>query len=101
MSVSTSEEYEMPALEAVLAGTMALMTGFTKAPTVHQQNVLAEKIFSNLCLLSQHPLVSPGFQVMTFKLRSHWLKQNEEDEFGKSVLERSRNLWHKPAETLQ
>lgn len=101
MAVSTSEEYEMPALEAVLAGTMALMTGFSKAPTVHQKNVLAEKIFCNLGLLSQHPVVSPGFQVMTFKLRSHWLKQNEGDDFGKSVLERTRSLWHKPSEKLQ
>lgn len=104
-----SEEYQMPCLEALLAGTLALMTGFSEAKCVQQRNAMSQKIFCNLGVLSQHPLVSPGFQALTWKLRMHWLAQASDaaakdlpvEPPSLSANEQARALWHTTPEKLQ
>ena len=106
---TASEEYQMPSLEAMLAGTLALMTGFAEAVNPQQRTLMSQKIFCNLGVLSQHPLVSPGFQAMVWNLRLHWLAQGSDTakhtqtagEEPRSATELARALWHTTPEKLQ
>lgn len=94
-----SEEYQMPGLEAMLAGTLALMTGYAEAANPQQRSLMSQKIFCNLGLLSQHPLVSPGFQAMAWNLRMHWLAHGPAHDAPPQEL--ARALWHTTPEKLQ
>ncbi len=77
----------LPSAEAMLAGTLALMTGFAEhcqtsrpapladsgeaaAPAV--THLLAAKAASSLFFLAEHPLLSAGFRSTLWRLRSHW-----------------------------
>ena len=73
---STMEEHELPCIEAVLAGTLALMTGYSQALQAEidparrlQINV---KVADNLALLMDHPMLSLGFRQVVRGLRSRW-----------------------------
>ncbi len=71
-------EIEMPAAEALLAGTLALMTGFDEprasspGATGAHQALLARKISENLALLAEHPMLTPAFQTIVWGLCSRW-----------------------------
>ncbi|CAN5328038.1 hypothetical protein BH11PSE9_BH11PSE9_36630 [soil metagenome] len=70
------EEHELPSVEAVLAGTLALMTGYSQAlqAALHPEHRVAmgAKIACNLALLADHPLLSAGFQQVVAGLRGRW-----------------------------
>lgn len=70
------EEHELPSVEAVLAGTLALMTGYSQAlqAAMHPEHRVAmgAKIACNLALLADHPLLSSGFQQVVMGLRGRW-----------------------------
>ncbi|MBX3606547.1 MAG: hypothetical protein KF788_14810 [Piscinibacter sp.] len=70
------DEHELPASEAVLAATLALMTGYSQAlqADLHpQQRVLmGAKIGRNLELLADHPALSDGFQRIALGLLARW-----------------------------
>jgi hypothetical protein len=71
-----TEEHELPCIEAVLAGTLALMTGYSQAlqAELHprQRVPMGEKIGDNLALLSQQPQLSPGFRQVLLGLHRRW-----------------------------
>ena len=67
-----SEEYELPAVEAVLAGTLALMTGCAQAGCPDQRRLMMGRIVSNMALLGDHPQLSTQFRCALGKLRCHW-----------------------------
>lgn len=81
MPCPDTEEHELPCLEAVLAGTLALMTGYSQAmqaelhPTQRLQ--MGAKIGDNLTLLAGHPSLSTGFRQVLFGLRARWLAMGE------------------------
>ncbi len=54
------EEHVMPCAEAMLAGTLALMTGHAQSTCATQRGLVGRKIRSNLFFLSQHPELSPS-----------------------------------------
>jgi len=70
------EEHELPSVEAVLAGTLALMTGYSQAlqADLHpQQRIqMGVKIGTNLDLLAGHPALSENFQRLLLGLRARW-----------------------------
>lgn len=70
------EEHELPSIEAVLAGTLALMTGYSQAlqAELHprQRLLMGEKIGVNLALLGQHPQLSAGFRQVLIGLQDRW-----------------------------
>jgi len=70
------EEHELPCIEAVLAGTLALMTGYSQAlqAELHprQRVLMGEKIGDNLTLLLQHPQLSLGFRHVLLGLHRRW-----------------------------
>lgn len=70
------EEHELPCVEAVLAGTLALMTGYSQAlqAELHprQRVLMGEKIGDNLALLLQQPQLSCGFRQVLLGLHRRW-----------------------------
>ena len=70
------EEHELPSLEAVLAGTMALMTGYAQAlqADLHPQQRLAmgARIGENLALLAAHGGITGPFRHIALGLRARW-----------------------------
>ena len=70
------EEHELPSVEAVLAGTLALMTGYSQAlqAALEPQHRLkmGAKIGANLALLVDHPLLSLGFRQVLLGLQARW-----------------------------
>lgn len=72
----TIEEHHMPSVEAVLAGTLALMTGYSQylqaeANPAHRLG-MGEKITNNLALLSGHPQLSAGCRRVLRQLHDRW-----------------------------
>lgn len=67
-----SEEYELPAVEAVLAGTLALMTGCAQSSCLAQRRHMMSRIVDNMALLAAHPQLSSQFRCAVGKLRCHW-----------------------------
>ncbi len=75
------EEHELPSVEAVLAGTLALMTGYSQAlqADLHpQQRIqMGLKIGAHLEWLAEHPALSENFQRLLSGLRSRWRLMSE------------------------
>ena len=71
-----SDEHELPSLEAVLAATLALMTGYSQAlqADLHPQQrlLMGAKIGSNLELLADHVGLSESFHRIVLGLRARW-----------------------------
>jgi hypothetical protein len=94
------EEYTVACAEALLAGTLALMTGHVQARCCSHRQDLAEKIVLQLAVLCQDPLLSPGFKNLLWALRARWLALN----MGSSIVPRpasDRALWHSSPRVLQ
>lgn len=77
----TIEEHELPSVEAVLAGTLALMTGYSQALQAaldpQRRVAMGEKIGANLGLLLDHPQLSPGFRHVLGGLQQRWQAMSE------------------------
>ena len=75
-TATEDEEHELPSVEAVLAGTLALMTGYSQALQAaldpRQRLKMGEKIGTNLSLLVDHPLLSLGFRQVLLGLQGRW-----------------------------
>lgn len=70
------EEHCMPTIEAVFAGTLALMTGYSQflqaeANPAHRIG-MGEKITRNLAMLSEHPQLSPDCRRVLWQLHERW-----------------------------
>jgi hypothetical protein len=78
---NTLEEHDMPCIEALPAGTLALMTGYSQAlqAALDPQHRLrmGAKISHNLSLLADHPRLSPGFHQVPQGLLGRWLAIGE------------------------
>jgi hypothetical protein len=75
---TADEEYTMPSVEALLAGTLALMTGYAQsARECPHRPLMAGKLVSNLLYLSAHPQLSPPMQTMLANLRTRWQLEME------------------------
>lgn len=90
------EEYPMPCAEALLAGTLALMTAHAQACCDGHRAQMAAKIVDNLSRLAEHPLLTPQFHTMLWNLRTRWQLQREHQP-----AERDARLWHAGPGSLQ
>jgi hypothetical protein len=72
----TVEEYELPRGEAVLAGTLALMTGYSQALQAEhdpaQRLVISLRIAQNLERLADQATLSAPFRALSGKLATLW-----------------------------
>ncbi|HEY9063467.1 MAG TPA: hypothetical protein VIO33_00695 [Burkholderiaceae bacterium] len=75
------EEHELPSVEAVLAGTLALMTGYSQALQAEVDPrgriAMGDKIGDNLGLLLDHPQLSAGFRQVLSGLQRRWQAMGE------------------------
>jgi hypothetical protein len=95
------EEYSLPSLEALMAGTLALLTGYAQsAPDCAHRPLMAQKVVSNLFFLAAHPHVSPPMQTMLGKLRTRWQLELDKDTPVQAVT-LPRELWHPTPEVVQ
>lgn len=74
-SHQSSEEYALPSGEALLAATLALMTGHVQTDSSGHQALFGKKIVANLEQLAKDPQLSPGFKRLLVALRDRWLVQ--------------------------
>ena len=74
-------EHDLPPIEALLAATLALMTGYSQAlqAATHpaQRLPIGAKIAANLAVLAEHPLLSSGFRQVTMNLLHCWTAMRE------------------------
>lgn len=68
------EEYALPPTEALLAGTLALMTGCAQhSGPVRQRELMVGKVVSNLSELASHSALSQPMRLMLGRLSARWL----------------------------
>lgn len=70
------EEHHMPGVEAMLAGTLALMTGYSQylqaaCDPAHRAG-MGEKIAHNLAMLAGHPQLSSDCRCVLWHLHERW-----------------------------
>ena len=66
------EHYVMPCAEAVIAATLALMTGHVRCGCAEHRDMMGKKAAENLLALSQQPVLSAGFRAVAARLYSQW-----------------------------
>jgi hypothetical protein len=71
-SPPSDHEYELPCAEAMLAGTLALMTGYAQQSDEHMRCLMATKVASNLLSLSEHVNLTQSFRLLLRRLRWCW-----------------------------
>ncbi|EJL77994.1 hypothetical protein PMI15_04449 [Polaromonas sp. CF318] len=98
----------LPPAQALLAGTLALMTGHAQACCEGQRALLAQKIIANLFMLSRHAGAPPDFRAIAANLHPLWVRvlQPGADQPPQVLLptdnfDPHRVLWHTTPETLQ
>jgi hypothetical protein len=92
---TADEEYTLPNVEALLAGTLALMTGYAQsAPDCPHRVCMADKLVSHLLCLSTHPQLSPQMQAMLANLRTRWQLQLENSVAATAEDPTPTALWH-------
>lgn len=88
------EEYTLPPVEALMAGTLALLTGYAQsAPDCAHRPLMAAKLVSNLFFLSGHPDLSAPMQTMLANLRTRWQMEAERQQTHTSP-SAPTPLWH-------
>lgn len=101
----------LPSPEALLAGTLALMTGVVERAALlqplagHGQSLLmASKVRVNLRGLADHPQLSPAFRSTLDRLRGHWDRlaaPGAAEAEPTCPAEREARLWHRAPERVQ
>jgi len=87
----------LPSVDALTAGTLALMTGYAQAPAdCPNRSLMARKLVSNLFFLSGHPHVSPPMRAMLANLRTRW-QLALDDAPVPEVPRQATPLWHSAA----
>ena len=68
-----TEEYLLPRTEALLAGTLALMTGLAHTPlcATHRE-LMSAKVRANLTELAAQPHVSDALRIVLRRLSGQW-----------------------------
>jgi hypothetical protein len=95
------EEYTLPSVEALLAGTLALMTGYAQsAGECPHRPRMAGKLVANLCQLSRHPQLSTPMQAMLANLRTRW-QLEVENALAKEEPPDPAPIWHLTPTRLQ
>lgn len=112
----------LPGADALLAGTLALMTAYAKSCCDGCRELIARKIVSNLAELSQETSAAPPFRAMAQSLHGAWTHQLEalragaeqgaEETTHPAAIPRApaetalatrltKTLWHTTPETIQ
>ncbi|HKX93683.1 MAG TPA: hypothetical protein VJM48_03195 [Methylibium sp.] len=99
----------LPSAEALLAGTLALMTGVIERAALaqplaaHGQSLMmSAKVRANLCRLTEHPHLSAPFRTTLARLQAHWERLAlPAVPDALEAPEAERRLWHRSPERVQ
>jgi hypothetical protein len=83
------EEERLPCAEAILAGTLALMTAHAQAACNVQRQRMAQKVELNLAGLAEYPALSLHFRLALSALTAHWQLLEHQDKSVREHKERS------------
>lgn len=99
----TDDDVSLPCAEALVASTLALMTGHAQACCAERRTEMARQTASNLLSLAQNPLMSAGFRAMAHNLHARWATPALAGDVPSPVSpsEQSRALWHTTPEVIQ
>lgn len=86
------KEYELPCVEALFAGTLALMTAHTQTSCLNRRKAMEEKIIANLSWLTQLPAVTAAFRAAILHVSRHW--QVMHDVSVSVSISKDCRLWH-------
>jgi hypothetical protein len=79
--ITPPDDVELPRVEALLAATLALMTGYSQAlqAELHPEHRLrmGTKIGVQLAVLTGHPLLSENFRRILAGLQQRWQAMSE------------------------
>ena len=100
------EEYSLPCAEALLAGTLALMTGYVQACCDSHRDAMGRKIAANLQMLAGAQGFTPHFRAVVWSLQGRWDQQCKarQDVAASAAMvaaEQRRVLWHIAPEAVQ
>ena len=100
------EEYSLPCAEALLAGTLALMTGYVQACCDSHRDAMGRKITANLQILADAEGFTPHFRTVVWSLQGRWAQQGagqgaDAANAALSAAEQRRALWLAAPETVQ
>lgn len=100
------EEYSLPCAEAVLAGTLALMTGYMQACGGPQRDAMGHKIAAGLQDLACSGQFTPHFCALLGSLQRRWVQQcgaagAAPCSAALSLAEQRRVLWVPAPKVLQ
>lgn len=107
--LSADEEYALPGFEALLAGTLALMTSHAQTPCADHRDATARRIATQLGWMTELQGFTPQFRTVLGTLQARWLRQAGcAGEAGAgaqatalSAAEQQRALWLRAPEVLQ
>ncbi|AVS91727.1 hypothetical protein C8246_07955 [Paracidovorax avenae] len=98
----------LPCAEALLAGTLALMTGYAHSDRAGDRDAMGRKIAAHLESLARMDGLSPHFRTMAGNLNNRWSRRlglaagkGAVVQAGPSAAELQRRLWHTAPEAVQ
>ncbi|AVS77437.1 hypothetical protein C8244_06345 [Paracidovorax avenae] len=98
----------LPCAEALLAGTLALMTGYAHSDRAGDRDAMGRKIAAHLESLARMDGLSPHFRTMAGNLNNRWSRrlglaagEGAAVPAGPSAAELQRRLWHTAPEAVQ
>jgi hypothetical protein len=95
------EEYVLPCAEALLAGTLALMTAYAQgSASCPGRPVMASQLVSNLIRLSHHPAFTPTMQTVLTRLCGSW-QQQASGNAPTTPAPQPTPLWHGTPQVVQ
>jgi hypothetical protein len=104
-TTSNDNEFDISGVEAMLAGTLCLMSAYShcQCSNENNQDLIGLKIVSNLTCLQYQNSLSPEFRRVLGKMcdawRQHSLRQMPEHEASNPVA--STPLWHRAPDAVQ
>lgn len=98
---ANDNEYLLASSEALLAGTLALMTGQAQASCVEARCLMTHRICANLLELGQHPALNPNFRAAVRHLHEHWCRLDAQLSGTSGERTRAAGQWFAPSPTLQ
>lgn len=95
--------YTITGLEAMLAGTFALMSAYAHCQCVKRQGLMALKIISNLTCLQCQANLSPEFRKVLGKVMDSWWQHSlpSSPELTDEKTHDQSQLWHTAPAALQ
>lgn len=92
-----SAEFILTEVEAVLAGTLALMTAMAQGCCNDHRRAIRQKVLANLVELEQNEQLSEQFRAVASHLQQHWFALGAEP----AARGPGPSHWHKPPGIVQ